>query len=97
MSNKLPNKGALANLVSQKTGLSIEKSKEVIDATFDSVKEIVKKEGSVCLNHFGTFRLITLKPRKQRNPNTGEIMDIPSKKKVRFSSAKGLKDYCTKD
>ena len=95
--NTLANKVAVAKRVANKTGMSIENSKIAIDATLDAIKEIVKEEGGVCFQHFGSFRLVNLKARKQRNPQTGEIMDIPPKKKVGFSAAKGLKEYVTKD
>ena len=93
--NKLPNKRVIAELVAKKTGLSFEQSKDAVDATFEAVKETVKKQGGVCFQHFGTFELRELKARKQRNPQTGEIMDVPAKKKVGFTAAKGLKEYVT--
>lgn len=93
--NKLPNKHIVADEVQKITGLSKLDSSKMIDAVFEAIKVVVRRDGAVCLQNFGTFKLVTLKARKQRNPQTGEIMDIPSKRKVGFTAAKGLKEYAT--
>lgn len=93
MSNALPNKKAVATIVSEKTGLSQKDSLAVIDATFEAIKTIVKKDGAVCFQNFGTFRKVVCKARHQRNPQTGEMMDVPAKNKVGFSAGKTLKEF----
>lgn len=93
MSNTFPNKRAVAEIVCQKTGLDQKEAIAAIDATLEAIKTIVKKDGAVCFQNFGTFKKVVLKARKQRNPQTGEIMDLPSKNKVGFSMAKSLKEH----
>jgi DNA-binding protein HU-beta len=40
----------------------------------------------------GTFRKVQTKARTGRNPQTGEPIKIPARKKVRFSVAKSFKE-----
>jgi DNA-binding protein HU-beta len=40
----------------------------------------------------GTFRKVQTKARMGRNPQTGEPIKIPARKKVRFSVAKTFKE-----
>lgn len=96
MSNKFPNKNALADVMTKEFGYSTEDAKKAIDCTMDAIKIVVKRDGNVCLQNFGTFKLVQLKARNHRNPQTGEIDVLPPKKKVGFTASKALKEYATK-
>jgi len=41
---------------------------------------------------FGTFQIIERKARRGRNPQTGEIIQIPAKKVPKFRAGKKLKE-----
>lgn len=41
------------------------------------------------LPFLGTFRLTETKARKGRNPQTGETINIPAKKRITFKTTKG--------
>lgn len=65
-----------------------------IDLKFfsDLVSEL-KKSGEVRVSGFGKFLVRQVKARKARNPKTGEIIDVPAKKKLIFRFAKKFKDF----
>jgi len=52
----------------------------------------VRKGDPVKIPGLGTFRKVQTKARMGRNPQTGEAIKIPARKKVRFSVAKTFKE-----
>ena len=92
--NHFPNKGVVAQLVSEKTGYTLDESKFIVDTTLEAIKEAIKKEGAVCFQYFGTFKITTMKEQPDHyNPHTGGKMVVAARKRVRFSPSKTLKDY----
>jgi DNA-binding protein HU-beta len=65
----------------------------IIDATFDQMKKVVKKDGRFSYPGFGTFNKKKRKARMGRNPQTGETMKIKAQTTVSFRPAQGLKDF----
>jgi DNA-binding protein HU-beta len=84
------NKGELVFQVAKMTNLSQRQAREVVDATFDTIKKNTKK-GTVQLAGFGTFSVSRRKARMGRNPRTGEPMKIAPSKGVRFKAGKEYK------
>ena len=58
----------------------------------DFIAKTVKKDKVLKIPNLGTFRLRQLKARTGRNPQTGEPIKIPARKKVGFSAAKVFKE-----
>ncbi len=73
-----------------------EVSRKQADGLLTSLTEIVvktvKKGESVKIPSLGIFRLRKMKARMGRNPQTGEAIKIPARKKVGFSVAKTFKE-----
>ena len=84
------NKGELIAHVAKMTNLSQRQARDVVDATFDTIKKSTKK-GSVQLAGFGTFQMSRRKARMGRNPRTGQPMKINASKTVRFKAGKEYK------
>ncbi|MBN1907393.1 MAG: HU family DNA-binding protein [Deltaproteobacteria bacterium] len=61
-----------------------------IDGVITTLK---KKDGSLTLVGFGTFKKVHRKARKGRNPQTGESIKIKGKNVVKFSAGKMFKDF----
>ena len=64
----------------------------MLDFLTDTVVKSVKKGESVKIPGLGIFRLRKMKARMGRNPQTGEPIKIPARKKVGFSVAKTFKE-----
>ena len=83
----------LTDLVSQKldktTALRIPKKElgTVLDTLVDVITEEVEKDNAIRLIGFGTFKKKVTAPRKGRNPQTGEAMDIPEHRRLTFHSS----------
>lgn len=71
-------------------------TKAAAEKALNTIEEIVvdllASGEDVRLAGLGSFKVKETKARTGRNPQTGETMDIPAKKKVRFSPAKALKE-----
>ncbi len=84
------NKADLVNAIAKETGLSKVKSGEALDAFVTAVSESLKNGDKVTLVGFGTFATSQREARKGRNPKTGEVIDIPSKRVAKFKAGSEL-------
>src|SRR6478672_6756368 len=67
-------------------------TKEIVQWTFDAIIETLVKEGRIELRNFGVFEVKQRKPRKARNPRTGERVDVASKNVVTFQPGKEMEE-----
>jgi DNA-binding protein HU-beta len=84
------NKSQLINSISEKTGLSKSKSKEVLDAVTSTITETLAEGNKVTLVGFGTFTTSERPARKAMNPKTSEIIDVPAKRVAKFKPGAAL-------
>ena len=84
------NKADLVNAIAKETGLSKVKSGEALDAFVTAVSESLKNGDKVTLVGFGTFTTSQREARKGRNPKTGEVINIPSKRVAKFKAGSEL-------
>jgi DNA-binding protein HU-beta len=73
-------------------GISNRQANDQLDSLVEFITKTVKKEKELKIPNLGTFRLRQLKARTGRNPQTGEAMKIPARKKVGFTAAKVFKE-----
>lgn len=85
------NKGDLIKEVS-KVVTSKKDAQAAVECVFSAITEALKKEESVALVGFGTFKVAKREARKGRNPQTGEEMKIAAKKVPKFIPGKTLKE-----
>lgn len=80
----------------QKLAEGSELNKKQADTALQALVELtvgsVRKGDPVKIPGLGTFRKVQTKARMGRNPQTGEPIKIPARKKVRFSVAKTFKE-----
>ena len=74
------------------TGISRSDAKKVIAAALNSIHGNIARGKSVNLIGFGTFKPITRKARKARNPSTGETIQVEARKALSFKPGKALRD-----
>jgi len=86
-------RSALIEKVAQRVeGLTLKQTEIVVETVFESIKEALKKGEKIEIRGFGNFRLKERQPRKARNPKTGESVEVPQKKAIRFKAGKALKE-----
>jgi DNA-binding protein HU-beta len=84
-------KNDIVDVISAKTGYTKEVVSAVLDETNQVIIRALKKGDSVKISGFGTFYPVDRKARKGRNPKTGQVIEIPSRKVTRFRSGKNTK------
>jgi len=63
----------------------------VVDRVFSAITKALKKEDTVTIVGFGTFKVNKRAARKGRNPQTGEEIEIEAKNVPKFIPGKALK------
>lgn len=67
-------------------------AERIVDKVFDSIIDELKSGGEVSVAGFGIFSVKQRAARKARNPKTGETVNVPAKKALKFRPAKALKE-----
>lgn len=80
------NKSDLISNVAQETGLSQSSVKEVLNSVLSNIAKGTNEEGKVSLLGFGNFSKAVRGARTGRNPQTGEIIQIPEKNVIKFKA-----------
>ena len=63
------------------------------DALVETIRKSVKKGDTVKIPDLGGWRMRQMKARMGRNPQTGEAIKIPARKKVGYTVAKSFKQH----
>ncbi len=89
------NKTELIDSIQEKLGgeASKREAEDALSAVLDAIADGVKKDPAkgIQLIGFGTFKVAERSARTGRNPRTGEPMEIPASKTVKFTPAAALK------
>lgn len=85
-------KTELVTAVAEKAGLTKADAERAVKAFVDTVGQCLKEGQSLTLVGFGTFGVSERAARIGKNPRTGEKIEIPAAKTVKFKAGKGLKD-----
>jgi DNA-binding protein HU-beta len=82
----------LAEMVAKETGSDMSKKQAV--AALDCMAQLAYKEAKnkFTIPGLGKLVLVNTKKRMGRNPQTGEPIEIPARRKVKFRVAKAAKD-----
>ncbi len=72
--------------------LNAKVSEIVVNTVFDSIEEALKSGDKVEIRGFGSFTIRERLGREARNPKSGEVVRIPSKRTPFFKTGKDLKE-----
>ena len=84
-------KAVLIKEVVRVTGFTKRRAELIVDTVFGSIVETLHRGEKVELRGFGSFRLRRREPHRGRNPMTGDLVDVPSKRVAYFKPGKELK------
>ena len=84
-------KTQLVGKLAEDSGISRKQAEQVLSALVETIRRSVKKGDPVKIPDLGGWRLRSMKARMGRNPQTGEAIKIPARKKVGFTVAKSFK------
>jgi nucleoid DNA-binding protein len=95
-------KADIVDIVSHATGLTKVDTEAVIDGFIATITNSLQRGKRIEFRGFGSFSLKVRKPKKARNPGTGEEIKLPERIVPVFKPSKILKDsikvdYITKN
>jgi DNA-binding protein HU-beta len=85
------NKGDLINEVAKLVSTK-KQAQDVVDCVFSAVTDTLKKNESVQIAGFGSFKTAKREARTGRNPQTGAEIKIEARMVPKFVPAKALKE-----
>ena len=86
------NKGELVEKMAKECELGKAVAEQVLASVFGAITDAMAAGDKVTLIGFGTFSVSERAAREGRNPQTGETMNIPAKKVVKFKAGTKLVD-----
>ncbi len=87
-------KADLVEIVYEKVGgLSKKESQDIVETIFDTMKDILKNGEKIKISGFGNFILRDKRPRKGRNPQTGDDIQITARRVLTFRPSQILKAH----
>ena len=88
-------KKEIAKKISEQSGTTVLLALEAVQMVFDGIRESLVDEGRIELRNFGVFEVKRRRPRKARNPRTGESVDVPEKNVVTFKPGREMEQRVT--
>jgi DNA-binding protein HU-beta len=85
-------KSELARVLAEDLELPRRQVTELIEAILDKITEVLKTGDKVALTPFGQFRIRDRAARIARNPQTGEPVNVPAKRVLKFTAGRTLKE-----
>ncbi|MGH7572461.1 MAG: HU family DNA-binding protein [Gemmatimonadota bacterium] len=85
-------KADLVEQIAEATGLTKKDTAVVVDGFLEAVKQALAREQNIEIRGFGSFKVKRRRPRKARNPRTGESVHVPGRTVPTFKPSKELKE-----
>lgn len=85
-------KNEIIKAVSDELGMTIKETAAVVDTFIDYAELALQNDDCVDIPKFGKLSVEQRDARMARNPQTGEKMEVPAKKAIKFKASKTLKD-----
>jgi len=80
-------KADMVKIICEKMGFALKESTEIVEWVFEIMKENLEGGEKVKISGFGNFVIRAKRPRRGRNPKTGEEMVISGRRVVTFKAS----------
>jgi nucleoid DNA-binding protein len=80
----------MAKAIADTTGIPQAQVAVIVQRILDGITEMLVSEGRIELRNFGIFEVKQRKPRRARNPHSGEAVDVPARMVVTFKPGKEM-------
>ncbi|MCK6555479.1 integration host factor subunit alpha [Candidatus Binatia bacterium] len=84
-------KGDIVERIYEKIGFSKKEASEVVESVFEIIKNRLGRGEKVKISGFGNFVVNAKRPRKGRNPQTGDEITISGRRVLTFKASQVLK------
>lgn len=85
-------KADIAEAISKQVGYTKLKSTGLVNSIFEIIKESLENDQNVLISGFGKFSVRDRRERAGRNPISGELIVLPTKKVVTFKCSGKLRN-----
>lgn len=83
-------KTQIAEAYAERAGVSRKAATETIDTLFDVILGTLRTYDRVALRDIGTFTVSTRAAGLRRNPRTGQEVQVPERKVIKFKAASAV-------
>jgi len=84
-------KADIVEIIHEKIGFGTKESTEIVEQVFEIIQETLESGEKVKIPGFGNFNIHSKRPRKGRNPKTGEELVISERTVVIFKPSRLLR------
>ncbi|MAF90753.1 MAG: integration host factor subunit alpha [Bdellovibrionota bacterium] len=91
LSNSTVTKADIVEKVYERIGFSKKEASELVELCFGTLKDTLKRGDKVKISGFGNFLVREKEPRKGRNPQTGQQIEISARRVLTFRPSQVLK------
>jgi len=84
-------KAEIVDALYERLGLSKKEAVDFVESVFEILKTELIKGEKIKISGFGNFTVRTKKPRKGRNPQTGEVLEIAGRRVLTFKPSQVLR------
>ncbi|HPR62731.1 MAG TPA: HU family DNA-binding protein [Thermoanaerobaculia bacterium] len=82
----------IVNTIVDRLGLPRNQTKKAVDTIFEGMKHALLRGERIEIRGFGVFQVNTRQPKVGWNLNTGEKVEVPEGKTVKFKPGKQLRE-----
>lgn len=86
------NKAEFIGRLSEKLDVTKKESEEIFNVFCSLIHDALVDGDEIRLNNIGSLSITETKARTCRNPKTGETIEVPAGRKVRFKTGKSMKE-----
>ena len=90
-------KGDIVERIYEKIGFSKKEANDIVESIFEIIKGRLENGEKVKISGFGNFVVNQKRPRKGRNPQTGEEIMISGRRVLTFKGSQVLKKNMNPD
>jgi len=84
-------KADIISRMAEGAGITKVQADKALDGLLNAITDGLKDGGREAFVGFGTFSVAERKARQGRNPKSGEVIQIPESRSVKFTPSEGLK------
>ena len=81
----------IVDKIYEKVGFPKSEVAKIVETVFDIIKETLQREDKMLVSGFGNFVIRNKRARRGRNPQTGDHLEITSRRVVTFKPSPVLK------
>ncbi|MDF2691084.1 MAG: himD [Gammaproteobacteria bacterium] len=90
MADQAINRSELIERLAEKHHISPAMAAKIFKTLLDAIMQSLNQGQRVEIRGFGSFEVRYRKPRKARNPKTGEVLEAPGKNRIYFRAGKEM-------